>query len=461
MNVLIILLDSVSLNYLKRAFSATYKYLNEQEENSILENYISIGINTYPNIVPFLSGVLVNDIKEFQLESENKILNQNDPEFHDIFPFIWKKFQKLGYVTMFSENSVQTGTFNSGKRGFRFNPTTVYHTPYWAKYHNLKSNFCLNGEPLFKRSIDQIRLFIETMNNNFNKNIPYFSFNAFNYYNHDYLSVPRNYDLYLRDTIKYFVEKGYLDNTLFMLMSDHGPRLTEYGIYTEIGRKEAFLPFLSFRFPKKMVKTRFHINFSKNKYKLVSHLDGYKTLMHFYYLNKYNDLLYVQNSGCQDYFRKSFLRTRSLRGVSLFEDVNQNRTCREAIIPDKYCPCNKEVLSQVKESEFFRTTKLDFKKAALLVLNSLNQITEKFRSKCSLFEIEKIKSIQKIQIQNSDPIFRFEILMQPGDALFESMFRFNSNAKNFEPTDLSRFNLYKNQSDCLSDKTYYGFCFCI
>ncbi len=75
---------------------------------------------------------------------------------------------------------------------------------------------------------------------------PYFAFNFLKYYTHDYLSVPKDFDIQLRNLIKYFDSKGYLDNTLFILMSDHGSRLTKYSYQSRIGKIERSLPFFRY-----------------------------------------------------------------------------------------------------------------------------------------------------------------------------------------------------------------------
>jgi hypothetical protein len=115
---------------------------------------------------------------------------------------------------------------------------------------NNNSKLCLNNEPTYSKSLNKIKQLIEQLNNNESIKQPYFSFNFLKYYTHDYLVVPPGYDAQLTDLIRTFEKNGYFNNTLLVFMSDHGSRLTQYGFYTEPGRQERSMPFLSIRLPK-------------------------------------------------------------------------------------------------------------------------------------------------------------------------------------------------------------------
>ena len=120
MNVLIIGIDSVSYNGLKRAFPLTYQYLKNELENFVFyENYNKIGDNTYPNLLGMFSGVTISSFEELNLTSEIEYYYKIDSTNHDLVPFVWKDFEKLGYVTLYNEESPEIGCFNYIKQGFR------------------------------------------------------------------------------------------------------------------------------------------------------------------------------------------------------------------------------------------------------------------------------------------------------------------------------------------------------
>jgi hypothetical protein len=77
------------------------------------------------------------------------------------------------------------------------------------------------------------------MNTDMNQQIPYFSFNLLNVETHQFITVSDSYDLNLRNMIREFETSGYLNNTLFILMSDHGSRLS--GVYFQIFIQGDFL----------------------------------------------------------------------------------------------------------------------------------------------------------------------------------------------------------------------------
>ena len=77
--------------------------------------------------------------------------------------------------------------------------------------------------------------------------------------------------------IETFEKSKYLDNTLLIIFSDHGNRLTRYPIYTSTGRIERHLPFLSMRLPKKLWNTSYFHNAKNNEQKLISAFDIYQT----------------------------------------------------------------------------------------------------------------------------------------------------------------------------------------
>lgn len=122
MNVLIIVLDSVSLAHFKRAFPLTYEYVTKLDGNIFFENVGVNGENTYPNMLPFLAGIVKEPIWELNMYDETphyKDLEKNKT-FHDLYPFIWKRYESIGYLTSFLEDYPTYSTFNYVKDGFRY-----------------------------------------------------------------------------------------------------------------------------------------------------------------------------------------------------------------------------------------------------------------------------------------------------------------------------------------------------
>lgn len=331
--------------------------------------------------------------------------------------------------------------------------------------------YCNNEIPAYKTNLNLISEFVKYMNLEQNKRLPYFSFTISNFYTHDHIA-PRNYDLYFKKTIEQLENGGYLKNTMLVLFSDHGVRLNWYAMETEYGKLEKTNPFLSIRLPEVFWKSAYFRNAKENKFKLISHLDTYKTLKHFQYINKHRKLLDdtedSQVKKCREYFSKSDFKIRSLRGISLFEEIPSDRTCSDAMVPINYCGCKKEIPFN-NEARFIQETKLRFSQIATFFKNNLKSMIDAVQSKCIPFEFDRIVSAKKI-VNKEKNFYQFNILFQPGNAEFDATF--NIFKSHFSPFNIfksanisligviNRVSIYGNQSNCLSEHKYYGYCYC-
>jgi hypothetical protein len=318
-NVLILGIDSVSYNHFKRIFPLTFSFLNnELDDNIIFEQLNSVGGNTYPNILATLCGVIEENLTGLNYSSEINFYRDIDSTFHDHFPFIWNDYENLGYVTMYQEDDPSIAIFNYYKNGFRYPPTTYYGRPFWTKYYKIRNGpeKCHYKKPTYQLWIEQIELFLKQMNRS--KKVPYFSFNFLSEMTHGQLAIPKNLDFQLRNFLKQMNSNGHLDNTMLLLLSDHGNRLNYFSYGTEAGKLEKFLPFISIKLPRKMIHTKLFSNLKGNKNKLISFFDIYQTLKHFYYINKYGLETFEKSNPCREIFQKNDIKERYQRGISLF-----------------------------------------------------------------------------------------------------------------------------------------------
>jgi hypothetical protein len=101
MNVIIIVLDSVSYLKLRRVFPLTHEYLTKDLENNLMfENLNILGENTLPNMLPMLSGVIKEENNELGLNDETMFFKDTlyQSTYNDLFPFVWYDYEKIGYV---------------------------------------------------------------------------------------------------------------------------------------------------------------------------------------------------------------------------------------------------------------------------------------------------------------------------------------------------------------------------
>jgi hypothetical protein len=139
---------------------------------------------------------------------------------------------------------------------------------------------CNHGRSITNVSFDTIETFVNKMNENVD-DLPYFLFNFFVELTHDDFALPEYFDVQFKNMLLRFEEKKYLDNTLLVILSDHGNRLVPYSYKTDTGRMERKLPFLSLRLPKKLWNTKYQLNAKNNKNKLIAAYDIHQTLRHF------------------------------------------------------------------------------------------------------------------------------------------------------------------------------------
>jgi hypothetical protein len=463
LNVLIMQLDSVSFNHFRRVFPVTFDYLtNVLENNVILDDYNVVGEKTYPNVLPLLSGVLVEkNLLSGLNQSEMDFFRLLDSTYHDQVPFIWRQYENLGYLSAYSEDNAPMGIFNLIKNGFRYPPTHFYAQPYWFKYQKLLSDVpCHFQVPCYAQHFNLLDTFMNQMNKiNSNKKLPFFSFNFLKCHTHDDLAIPYGFDTHLKQFIERFESQGFLDNTLFILLGDHGNRLSRYFAETEQGKVEHTKPFLSIRVPRKLWSSKYFRNLQINRHKLITPFDIHKTLKHFFYLNK-NGFGNGLSKNCRKKFQEQNESLRGERGISLFEKIKSQRSCREALIPNNYCACNQKV--SLNETIFRKETNYTFNSLKPIILGLINDVTRSQRALCRPFEFKKFIESNKLFIDRSTAFFyQFQVLLEPGNAIFKITLQKARDENEFRVIDsIIRISLYKSQSHCLNDHQLHGFCFC-
>lgn len=448
-NVLLIGIDSLSRSHFQRVLPKTYKFLTNLQHNHIFNQINSVGINTFPNMIPLLSGIIEEEISTLKLTSEINKYREANTSFHDTLPFIWNEYEKEGYLTMLNQDMPSIAFLNFLKDGFRFKPTPYYTRPYWIKYYNIRSGpfYCHNGIPTYRTYLNNIENFIDRMYSNINQNLPFFSFNFITECTHDHFSIPSNFDDSLMKTLKTFEQKGYFNNTLFILFSDHGARLTKLSYETELGKIEKYQPFLSIRLPTVLRNTQIENNLKNNQNKLIGFFDLFQTLRNF---------LYLKNGS--NNFHHNSINQRHLRGISLFEEIPQHRSCLDALIPEKICLCYDSI--QIKEAEFHAETNRTFSQVTQMIVSKINKITDDYRNLCKMFQFKLLNSAKKLVYSDSSILYRFIVILEPGDAWFEvDLQRSLLNELEIHGF-ITRLSPYAKQSLCMNQTLLRNFCFC-
>lgn len=164
-------------------------------------------------------------------------------------------------------------------------------------------------------------------------------------------------------------------------------------------------------------------------------------------------------------------------GISLFEDLPQNRSCADALIPLAYCRCHKGITIDIKQfrKDIQRKTSKNFNES---LIDSLNNFTELLRDQCEVFKLEKVISarqgyylgdyyevsieiIKQFEISSNYNNFKPTKVIfkaQPGNAVFKAIVRPKNDM--IDINGFKRLSKYGSQSECMNDKIYSGICFC-
>ena len=448
LSVLMVGLDAVSRINFHRQMPKTERLLRKMDAIELL-GYNKVADNTFPNLVPVLSGL-----------SENELRNScwTGDSYFDDCSWVWEKYRAAGYRTVFGEDAVWMGLFTYLKKGFKHQPTDYYIRPYikageddLGYKRKMNANLCVGAQP-------SIAVLLRYISNFAQKMADRDTFGLFwgTSLTHDFLNYPSLGDsLYERFFIELLMS-GALNNTLLVFMSDHGIRWGDIR-ETYQGRLEERLPFVFLVFPKWFQQEyAFAVaNVRRNTRRLTSPFDLHQTLL---------DLLDPERVG-QEWVKQ---RTEELerlthkpRGISLFLPVPSARTCEEAGIERHWCTCQRsEVLSRDDSVAI---------NMSLVLVEHLNSLLEPYGA-CSRLELAELKSatvefpLEHLSNKTKDKGIKDYVLVirtTPGDALFEATIRHHSGDSSVGVTGVvSRINTYGTQSACVSDYHMKLYCYC-
>ncbi|XP_013781321.1 uncharacterized protein LOC106465633 [Limulus polyphemus] len=455
LNVMFIGIDSVSkLNFL-RHFKKTNNYLHEVLNPIELFGYTKVGDNTFPNLVPLLTGHFV----EYYWNETNRNM------FFDKLHFIWKDYAARGYRTMFAEDAPTIATFNYLKNGFQHPPTDYYFRPFALALEksDVRKNsrkHCVQEKLEIKVVYNYVEQFLSTMSDK-----KFFMFAFITRLTHDVLNNAGYGDEPTFQLLKHLHAKGVINNTLFFFFSDHGIRFGKIRI-KYIGKLEERMPFIFLMLPRWFLLKYPQIskNIYKNQRRLTTPFDLHATLVH---------LLKLTN----DVERGPHVPFSTDKGISLFDEIPVNRTCNTAFILPHWCTCN-----VYKEVE---TTNSIVVKAARALLDTINQWLEKYKNKCEPLSIalvvesrvsvaneeilkfqKHIKNVNNRDMKHDDKVsapedYLLTVMTYPNKAIFESTVRYYREKNDFKVlNDVSRLDKYENQSKCINIARLRKFCAC-
>lgn len=223
-NVMILGIDSLSKLNFHRMLNVTSKTLIDELDAIELHGYNKIDDNTYPNLIPMLTGLSSEELN-------SACLSSNESIHFDNCHYIWNDFKKQSYSTLFAEDSAALGLFNYFKNGFDKQPTDFYLRTLIYQMekeiaHNKIGNYklCLgHRRPIDVFLKEYMHKFIKSM-----ANTPTFSFFWTSSMTHDYINYPMLIDEDLSNLLMYMKSQKYLDKTILFILADHGLRFGSF-----------------------------------------------------------------------------------------------------------------------------------------------------------------------------------------------------------------------------------------
>ncbi|KAH8369372.1 hypothetical protein KR009_009219 [Drosophila setifemur] len=497
-NVLMFGFDSLSRNAFIRKLPRTYEYLTQQLGATVLKGYNIVGDGTPQALVPLLTG-----FTELELPETRKRFSGAGSV--DSYPMIWKDFSRLGYMTSFNEDLPNVGTFTYRMTGFEQQPVDHYLRTYYVQAEHMATQSqpnCIGHQPDHVTMLEYTKNFMLKY-----RDVPRFVFSFHGGLSHDSINLIGAADDDVHDWLVALKERSLLDDTILIMMADHGNRFAEVRATLQ-GKQEERLPFFSFAFPESF-KKRFrqeYKNFLTNEQRLTTPFDIHATLKHIirksriqrpHQLFKNYFFLELQTDAGEDQMGESDdLKTDPTkpdihiselahgRAVSLLDPIPNNRSCADAYIEPHWCACLNWLPMQLNDSRYTGI----ILKTAQSIVDAINAATVNQRQLCAPLQLLRVNWALHLQphkellqfktnsdkdgfladmtgqTQVHDEMYQLQLVTQPGGGLYEASVAYSLNtfSATTKLTDISRVNKYGDQARCIydHDPELRKYCYC-
>ncbi|XP_065296325.1 uncharacterized protein [Dermacentor albipictus] len=432
LSVLLLGLDSVSHLNLDRHLPETAKFVREKLGAFELHGYNKVGENSYPNHMALLAG-----LKDFEADKAAQA------GFYDNLnpSLIWRKYAARGYRTMFLEEWTQCSLFSSfHSKGFRRAPTDYYLRHAIMLMEELAENTeeelrvsCLGPTMPSEVLLEYLAHFVNVMSER-----PFFAYAWFTELTHEWLNNAAYADEPFRRHLEHLHASGALNHTVLVFLSDHGLRFGDVRT-TYIGRLEDLQPFAFLVFPPWFLEKNPEAarNLRVNQRRLTTPFDVHATLV---------ELL--------DYpVRK---RPRTEYGLSLFNEIPEERTCRDASIKHKWCACS--VRGDAAVSGALARTLGD------RIVSDVNEKSARSTRKCAEYQLLRVIDVALLQATPTELAmntshYLVAVKLSPGNVVFEGTVRVSAHNR-IGVNDISRCDRYKAHTYCMYGRSLEQYCYC-
>ncbi|CAH0697873.1 unnamed protein product [Spodoptera exigua] len=241
-NVVILCLESVSHNGFIRNMKKSYKYLKEKMNATILNGYNIANDGTTGALYPLFTGKSENDLKEMNEFG----MRRDNPSY-----FIFNQLKPLGYRTAYFDDTGLIATPYQFR--FTYPPADHYLRPYSlarrnGKPHRSLSHHCIESAPQYQMLMHFVKecLLLDGKK---------FIFSLIDDLSSENFTFVPSADDSLLDFLQTMTARRVLEDTLLIVMGDHGPRFSPIRS-THQGMLEERLPLMAIILPHKLIKAR-------------------------------------------------------------------------------------------------------------------------------------------------------------------------------------------------------------
>jgi hypothetical protein len=333
-NIRVIVMDSTGRHFFYRHFPNTDSYLRElmstEQSDFVVQEfnrYHIVGYNSNPNMYAFVTGDQCNSTDDFDLLVDHAA-NGTLPQYKKL---IWDYLKQYGYVTTIGEDvhDTMTGTlygFKNVSRTFdtypSYNKISEIVQGFYEQEFSYKPEMCpcvgnkLMGDFIFQWS----KIHLERYSD-----LPNFIVTVHDEAHDGLGNQCVAIDKDLKEYLQWYVESGQTNNTVIVLMADHGLHYGGhwYSEEEDMAWIEHENPLMFWFVPKHLATD----TFKQNADKLVTSKDFHMTL---------RDVASYPHRSTTGHVRPD---AKSL----LYDAISSDRTCAEALIPsDHRFSCQEE-----------------------------------------------------------------------------------------------------------------------
>ncbi|KAK6031246.1 hypothetical protein OSTOST_02606, partial [Ostertagia ostertagi] len=457
LNIFFLGFDSLSHMSFRRKLPKTVEVLEKTLGSVVLNGYNIVGDGTPQAFIP----ILTSGTEEELPLTRKRFRNANYVD--DVYPFIWNNFSSAGYVTLYGEDAFAIGTFTYRLKGFRNKPTDHYLRPIFKEYEKTGGN-CLGSEPLHKTWFRYTREFMRVYSD-----MPRFLLMHQSLLSHDDINLVEVEDEDLAQMLKTMHDNGELNNSLVILMADHGHRFAKLRA-THQGQLEERLPFFSIALPAAFRETphgkKMYENLQKNKDRLSTPFDIHATLM---------DLLHLPQDLTTDQDTKQ-------RSLSLFRPIPEERTCADAGVEPHWCTCLNWQDALTSPSDRALAEQL-----AEAVVEVINRQLKDVLHLCAKLDLRELVEAKKLvpnegvlkykNVKDMDGFvpdlsgdtgtafahYQIKLRTKPGEAIYEVTLFYDSKLKevHIDLGAISHPNKFGDAPHCIINQNYFLATYCV